>query len=685
MVEKLCVVAVEGATYSFDIPYSYVLGEHTAVVGSFCMVPFGRGKRPRVGVILGFDEGDSEGLKAVMAVADTTHALTEEQLELCEFVKEQYICSFFDAVRVIIPSPFLYKTDTKTNVTRLVRRRKTEPKTIIPVQPKLMKALTLSQQQQKVYDEIHPLADAPDGKPALLYGVTASGKTAVFIKLIERVTLLGKSVLLLLPEISLASQMAQRMIELFGESVAVVHSGLKDGDRAIAYKGIESGAYKIIVGTRTAVFSPVKNLGLIIIDEEQDSSYRSEQTPRFSAVAVASYRAKTCNALLLLASATPSITSFYYAKTGRFHLFELNTRYNNLPLPKAQLCDLRSQRESGSVSSISSYLASEIDENLRNNEQSILLLNRRGYRTVGLCKECRTVKTCGSCSVPMVLHLSKNKLLCHYCATSENPSIARCAECGGELSYSGFGTEHIEQELSLRFPNAGILRIDTDSVSIKNSHGELLDKFKEHKADILVGTQMVAKGLDFEKVTLVGVLSIDSMLYADSYRTFETVFSLVTQVVGRSGRKSGIGRAIIETYNPDHWVLKLAAEQDYISFYEKELKMREIALYPPFCSLVIVSIVSISESRALAAAGNLKAILQRFHRLPHNKDIPLRLLGPASYTVATIAGKNRVKLTIKCRNSLRFRNFLRKALKQLTLDKADSGVTITVDFNSQED
>ncbi len=678
-------MAVEGATHRFDRPYSYILGEHTARVGCFCMVPFGRGDRLRVGVVLGFCEGSSKGLKSIMEVADSADALTDEQLRLCEFVKEQYVCSFFDAVRVILPSLFMYKVVTKDNVSRLVRRRKTDPKVVTPKQAKLMQDITLSQPQQKVFNDICPLADNPDGKPALLYGVTASGKTAIFIKLIERVTLLGKSVLLLLPEISLASQMAERMIELFGDSVAIVHSSLSDSKRAATYKGIESGAYKIIIGTRTAIFSPIKNLGLVVIDEEQDASYRSEQSPRFSAIAVAAYRTKLCNALLLLASATPSITSYYYAKTDRFHLFELATRYNNLPLPKAELCDLRTERENGSVSSISDYLAAEINENLRNKEQSILLLNRRGYRTVGLCKECRSVKTCGGCSVPMVLHLSKGKLLCHYCGTAENPSTARCVECGGELSYSGFGTEHIEQELSLRFPNAGILRMDTDSVSMKNTHGELLSKFKDHQADIMVGTQMVAKGLDFEKVTLVGVLAIDSMLYADSYRTFENVFSLVTQVVGRSGRRSGEGRAIIETYNPDHWVLKLAAEQDYISFYEKELKMREIALYPPFCSLVIISIVSVSESKALATANNLKAILQRFHRLQNNKDIPLRILGPTSYAIATIAGKNRVKLTIKCRNSQRFRNFLRTALQQLTDDKLDNGVTIAVDFNSQED
>ncbi len=685
MAEKLCRVAVEGANHRFDIPYSYILKNHYAEKGCFCMVPFGQGNRPRVGIILDFYEGDADKLKPILAVADPVHKLTEEQIQLCNFVKEQYICGFFDAVRVVIPPPFLFKVQSKDGEHRLVRRRKTEPK-MSKVAPLVLKeVLTLSAEQQKVYDDISPLADSPDGKPALLYGVTASGKTAIFIKLIERVAASGKTVLLLLPEISLATQMAQRMCELFGNSVALVHSALSNGERAECYTGISKGVYKIVVGTRTAVFSPMKNLGLVIIDEEQEGSFKSDQTPRFSAVSVAAYRTKSCGALLLLASATPSVSSYYYAKNGIFHLFELTTRYNNLPLPKAHLCDLRSQREEGNVSSLSDYMAAEIGENLKNGEQSILLLNRRGYRTVGICKECRTAKTCGSCSVPMVLHRSKGKLLCHYCGSEDNPATARCSECGGELTYSGFGTEHIEQELATRFPSAGILRMDTDSVTVKNSHSEFLSKFREHRADIMVGTQMVAKGLDFEKVTLVGVLAIDSMLYADSYRTYETVFSLVTQVVGRSGRSSGEGRAIIETYNPDHWVLKLAAEQDYKTFFEKELLVREMSLYPPFCSLAIVSFVSTSESRALATATNLKAVLRRLHRLPQNKDIPLRVLGPANYSVATVAGKSRVKLTIKCRNSNRFRNFLRSVLQKVTEEKSDNGVSIIIDFNSQEE
>ncbi len=685
MPKNICLVAVEGATHRFDKPYSYLMSEHTAKVGCFCMVPFGRGDRPRLGIILDLEQGEGEKLKSVMAVADCAHALTKQQIKLCEFVKEQYLCGFFDAVRVVIPLPYLYKVECKKGEYNLVRRKKRDPKPVVTTSPELKEQIILTAEQQDIYEKISPLADIPDKKPALLYGVTASGKTAIFIKLIEQVVTAGKATLLLLPEISLATQMAQRMIELFTGGVALIHSGLSGGERAGYYTGIAEGKYKIVIGTRTAVFAPMNNLGLIIIDEEQDSSYRSDQTPRFSAISVASYIAKENKALLLLASATPSISSYYYAQNGIFHLFELHSRYNNLPLPKAELYDLNSLREAGNVSSISCYLANEIEKNIKNGKQSILLLNRRGYRTVGICNDCREAKTCGSCSVPMVLHRSKGRLLCHYCGATETAEHAKCSHCGGDISYSGFGTEHIEQELAIRFPSTGILRMDTDSVAAKNSHKELLSEFGEHKSDIMVGTQMVAKGLDFEKVTLVGVLSIDSMLYADSYRTYENVFSLVTQVVGRSGRHTGEGKAVIETHNPDNWVLQLAAKQDYKTFYQKELQLRELGLYPPFCSLVMISFVSTSESKAVATAQNFKSIMQRFHRLPQNRNIPLRILGPASYTIATVAGKNRVKLTVKCRNSKNFRDFLRSVLLQIADDRADSGVSIYIDFNALEE
>ncbi len=688
-------MAVEGAHHRFDKPYSYRYDpflDEGDLRGRFCMVPFGQGNRPRLGLVLGFVEQNpaaeglkSEAIKSIIAVSPPEHALSEEQIALCEFIKEQYFCGLFDAVRVVIPMPFLYKIVAKDDEYSLVRRKKQEPKLREIPPPKLKTPLTLSPDQQRVYDEMCPMADAPDGKPALLYGVTASGKTAVFIKLIERLTGAGRSAMLLLPEISLATQMAKRLGEMFGESVALVHSALSDGERATYYKGIENGDYKIVIGTRTAVFSPMKNLGLIIIDEEQEGSYKSDQTPRFSTVSVATYRARECGAFLLLASATPSISAYYYAQKGFFHYYELLTRYNDAPLPSAELCDLRVLKEAGETASIGSFLAGEIERNIKSGEQTILLLNRRGYRTVGLCKECRAAKTCGSCTVPMVLHKRSDKLLCHYCGASESPSLARCNICGGELVFSGVGTEHIELELADRFPHAGILRMDTDSVGRKNSHEEMLAQFREHKADIMIGTQMVAKGLDFEKVTLVGVLSVDSSLYADSYRAFESVFSLITQVVGRSGRAGGDGRAVIETFNPDHWVLQLAAKQDYKEFFRRELEIRELGLYPPFCTLMLISFVSTKEEQAQKSAHAFKSMLNRAHKRGENRDIPLKILGPASYNIATVAGKTRVKLTLKCRNSKRFRDFLRGVLAELTRDKKDNGVSVFIDFNAREE
>ncbi len=685
MSERLCLVAVEGATPRFDIPYSYLLPQHlNAVVGAFCMVPFGAGTRPRLGIILQITYGDGEGYKTVMEVCEPRFALDSGELALCEFIKEQYICGFFHVVNTVIPTPFLYKIQLKDNVYRLSRRKKREtaPPEVAPA--KLSQPLTLSPAQQEVFKSILPLALHPDKKPALLYGVTASGKTAIFIKLIEQMLLQDKSVLLLLPEISLATQMAKRMKQLFGEGVALVHSALSDSERATYHVGIKNGSYRIVIGTRTAMFAPMQNLGLIIMDEEQDASYSSDRTPRFSTHTVAGYVAKRQGALLLLASATPSITTYYFAQKGFFHYFELNTRYNDIPLPTAVICDLRQDRALGNVGAVSDMLKQDIEQNISDGKQTILLLNRRGYRTAGVCEQCRSPKTCRNCSVPMVLHKSQNRLLCHYCGAQEPAKTSSCDKCGGALSFTGAGTEHIEDELAQRFPGVGVIRMDTDVVAKKDSHEQLLSVFSERQADILVGTQMVAKGLDFEDVTLVGVLGIDSMLYACSYRAFETVFSLITQVVGRSGRTNGDGRAVIETSDPKHHVILLAAKQDYKTFYKQELSFRNLSLYPPFCSLIVISFVAKTATRATEAALVFRSLLTERHS-EHFKNQPIRVLGPAPYNVAIVNQKHRVKLTLKCKNSKTFRDFLRYTMSQMSQKKYDNGVEIFIDFNSREE
>lgn len=685
---SICQVAVRGANHQFCIPYTYIIPHHlaeNAVIGAFCMVPFGRGDSPRAGVIIGFEERQSENIKSIVDIAPVQHALTAYEIKLCEYVKEQYFCGFFDAVKVVLPLSFIYKVENKDGK-YLLKRHKKKPVTVVETEePHLTQEIHLSCEQQKVYDAVSLLADIPDTKPALLYGVTASGKTLIFIKLIEQIIKADKSALVLLPEISLATQMAARLTELFGDSVTLVHSALSDTQRAVRHTGIKNGSYKIVVGTRTAVFAPMKNLGIIVVDEEQDSSYSSDQTPRFSAISVAMFRAKQEAALLLLSSATPSIATYYYAKKGYFHLFSLYTRYANVPLPKAELVDLKEQLKSGNTAGISDVLAIEIQKNLNDKKQTILLLNRRGYNTVAVCRECKTAKNCKNCSVPLVYHKKQNKLLCHYCAAFIPPEGAMCDECGGELIFSGMGTEHIETELSDRFKTARVLRMDTDSVSAKNSHAEILSAFSEKRADILVGTQMVAKGLDFEDVTLVGVLAIDALLFACSYKAFENVFALVTQVVGRGGRQNGDGKAIIETIDPQHTVLQLAAAQDYEAFYKTELEFRELGLYPPFCSLAVISFVSKDEQRATTAAKSFKQLIISHHKESCNNDIPLRVLGPAPYTIAVVGGKSRVKITVKCRNSKRFRDFLRDIFKKMTLQKSDSGVTVFIDFNSSQE
>ena len=746
-------VAVSNATFHFDKLYTYAVmpdQQDTVRLGSMVLVPFGRGSRARMGVVLACDaEPESAKLKFLFDVAPASACLTPELLRLVHFLKERTFCTYYEAVKAVIPYGAQYKpTVAEDGVTpvlqkQLVRHTENAYKLVgtLPPKPrptakqlaavallaggertlsaleekgisravldnlcakgvvecsKVNKSIDLyssiplknepillTEEQQAAYDALLPGLEDAAPHSALLYGVTGSGKTLVFLKLIEHCLQMGRRALVLVPEISLTPQMILRLKSQFGKRVAVQHSALNHTERLLQWQMIQDGGADIVVGTRSAIFSPLENIGLVIIDEEQEHTYRSESAPRYSAHEVARQRAAENGALLLLASATPSTESYYAAQHGRTQLVRLTKRYGGNPLPKVQIVDMRAELASGNPREISLAMEDAIRHNLEAGKQTILLLNRRGYQTVAQCEDCREVLKCQKCSVPMVYHKSAHKLLCHYCGSQLDPPPARCPACGGKLQYRGFGTQKAEEELAKLFPEARILRMDQDTTAAKDAHEKLLAKFARHEYDIMVGTQMVAKGLDFEDVTLVGVLGIDSLLFAQGFRAYETVFSLVTQVVGRSGRAKDPGFAIIQTTDPDNPVLNLAAAQDYDAFFEQEIAYRKLGLYPPFCGLCVVGFAGPKESEVARASARFAALLGR--QAAKQPDLPLRVLGPTPGSIEKINDSYRYKLTVKCRNDRRFRNLIRETLTLYEQEKLPGKATVVVDLHSDGD
>ncbi|MCO7136462.1 primosomal protein N' [[Clostridium] leptum] len=539
--------------------------------------------------------------------------------------------------------------------------------------------IQLTQSQQDVFDRLLAQIRAGGGV-SLLHGITGSGKTQVFLRLAQEVVESGRSVIVMVPEISLTPQTMQLFYTRFGSRVAVIHSGLSLGERLDEWKRIKNGEAPVIVGTRSAVFAPCENIGLIIMDEEQESSYKSEAAPRFHAKDVAKFRAKWHKAQLLLCSATPSLTSYYAAKQGRYSLHQLKERYGDAVLPKVEIVDMRG--ESPGSGSISQALREALEQNLEAGNQSILLLNRRGYNTFASCLSCGEVISCPYCSISMTYHAANGRLMCHYCGHSQEvPSV--CPHCGeGHIQYTGFGTQRVEQELQELLPSARIVRMDTDTTMSHLSHESKLKAFAQGQYDIMIGTQMVAKGLDFEKVTLVGVILADQPLYNDDYRSYERTFALLTQVVGRAGRRGTKGRAIIQTYIPDHPILHLAAAQDYEAFYETEIATRKMMLYPPFCDICMVGFLGIKEQKV---ADSAHYFLQRFADAASRdySDLPLQVLGPAPASIARVNGKYRYRLIVKCRDGRRFRQLMALLLTDFGKKREYSDVTAFADMNPE--
>ena len=538
--------------------------------------------------------------------------------------------------------------------------------------------IVLNGEQQAAFEEVSSLLDS--GKPAvsLLYGVTGSGKTQVYLTLIRRVLDMGKSAMVLVPEIALTPQLLRKFTAYFGDAVAVLHSSLQAGERYDEWKRIRSGKARVAIGTRSAVFAPLRDLGLIILDEEQEATYKSENVPRYHARDVAKYRCVQTGAVLLLGSATPALESAYQAEKGVYHCQRLTRRYRDVPLPRVLITDMRDELRRGNGTSVSGTLRREIQANLDRGEQTILFLNRRGNSRLASCGECGYVPQCPRCEVPLTYHSANGRLMCHHCGHSQ-PFRDTCPQCGGTFQLLGTGTQKLEEELAQIFPGVPLLRMDTDAVSAAHSHEKLLRRFQREKIPILLGTQMVAKGLDFPNVTLVGVVDADLSLYVDDFRAAERTFSLLTQVVGRAGRGEKEGRAVIQTFTPDHEVIRFAARQDYDSFYRQEIRLRELRGYPPFSDIFVLTAAGAAEAAVLRACAILRSSLLAALSRPENRDIPLRVLGPAPDRVPRVNDRYRYHLTVCGKNDRRTRALIAQLLYGAHSDKRMRGISVFAD------
>lgn len=539
---------------------------------------------------------------------------------------------------------------------------------------------TLNEEQAAACRGLLELCDRNTPEAALLYGVTGSGKTQVYIRLIHALLEQGKSALVLVPEIALTPQLMERFIAHFGENVAIMHSALSAGERYDEWKRIRSGRARVVVGTRSAVFAPLKRLGTIILDEEQEPSYKSEQTPRYHAREVAKYRCVKESALLLLGSATPLVETMYHAEQGDYHLFRLTQRYNAKDMPQVAIVDMKQELRRGNGGSISKPLEEELRANLQRGEQSILFLNRRGSSRRVTCGECGQSPACPRCSVHLTYHSANGRMMCHYCGHSE-PLPRYCPDCGGLLSFVGAGTQKVESELRELFPEIRILRMDTDTVTATRSHEAILEEFRKDRVPILLGTQMVAKGLDFENVTLVGAISADQTLYVEDFHGGERTFSLLTQVVGRSGRGEKEGRAVIQTYTPDNEILQCAARQDYDAFYQQEIRLRKMRNHPPFSDLLVIHVSAAEETAVLRVCMKLRDNLKNALKQPPYDECEHLLLGPAPAAIARVNNRYRYRLVLNTKNTKAIRQLAAHLIRMAQTDKTNRGVSVFADIN----
>ena len=810
-------IAVAAANFAIDKPYSYYVPENLTVrPGQRVMLPFGRANKRTEGIVLTVEEGSADKLKAIERCLDEEAVLTESQLRLAAFLRERYFCTFFDAIRVMLPAGLWFRTKLTVSLTEdrswkektirkenagavlellenlggqaeedalrnliadedalsevltyLTRKkwvsaqtdylRKTHDKSeriatlAVPAEEAMAYAekrpksaamqkqalellcsvgsvavkdlcyftgastatvnrleslgyLTLTERPVLRCREIRPAQldgplvlnreqqacfeglDAQMGQEApgvaLLYGVTGSGKTSVYIRLIQACLERGKAAMLLVPEIALTPQLLGVLAAYFGAQVAVLHSSLSTAERYDQWKRVKNGGAKVVVGTRSAVFAPC-DPGLIILDEEQEHSYKSESSPRYSAKEVAIWRGAKENALVLLGSATPSIESMYRAKTGAYRLYTLRQRYNGRPLPDVDIVDMREELKLGNDTSLSVPLREAILQTRDAGKQTILLLNRRGNSRALVCVDCRETPECPRCSVKLTYHSANHRLMCHYCGFSQ-PAPERCPSCGGPLKTICTGTQKVQQELATLFPDMEVLRMDTDTVSAVNTHEKILEHFQKENIPILLGTQMVAKGLNLPNVTLVGVLDADLSLYTGGYRAGETTFNMLTQVVGRAGRGDTPGRAVIQTLVPEHQVIRLAAKQDYDGFYDLEIRLRQAQSAPPFGDLAAVTFTGQEEPNVLRGAAVFRDSLNACLRQAPYTEETCTVLGPAPCVVPKVNYNFRYQLTLRCRMTKPLRQLLAYLLRQFSRDKANRGVSAFIDVNGYD-
>ena len=808
-------IAVSAANFAIDKPYSYRIPQDmTLAPGQRVMVPFGRANRRTEGIVLTVEPGSEDKLKPVESCLDDNPILTETQLRLAAFLRERYFCTFFDAIRVMLPAGLWFRTrltvsltedrswkdktirkegaaellellenlggtaqeealrnlisdeDTLREVLSYLRQKKwitcqtdflrktqdksekiatlaqspeetmayaaSRPKSAAmqrqvlellcsvgsvavkdlcyftgastatvnrleklgyltlshrpvlrcrEIRPaKLSGPLVLNEEQQACFEGLASQMAQEEPGVALLYGVTGSGKTSVYIRLIQTCLEKGKSAMLLVPEIALTPQLLGILAAYFGTQVAVLHSSLSAAERYDQWKRVKSGDARVVVGTRSAVFAPCTP-GLLILDEEQEHSYKSESSPRYDAKEVAIWRGAREGALVVLGSATPSIESMYRAKTGLYRLYTLRQRYNGRPLPEVEIVDMREELKLGNDTSLSIPLRQRILETRQAGKQTILLLNRRGNSRALVCIDCRQTPECPRCSVHLTYHSANSRLMCHYCGFSM-AAPARCPACGGPLKAIGTGTQKVQQELAALFPDMETSRMDADTVSAVNTHEKILEHFQKENVPVLLGTQMVAKGLNLPNVTLVGVLDGDLSLYSGGFRAGETTFNMLTQVVGRAGRGDSTGRAVIQTLQPTHQVIGLAAKQDYDGFYDLEIRLRQAQAAPPFGDFALVTFSGQEEGQVLRGAAVFRDSLNAWLRqVPEEK---CGVLGPAPCVVPKVNYNYRYQLTLRCHMTRPLRQLLAALLRKFSQDKANRGVNAYIDVNGYD-
>ena len=729
-------VAVDNTFFSFDTDYSYIVPNelvNKAQIGSAVCVPFGRGDKKRDGIIVNLENDNSdEKLKSILEVREK--ALSDEMVKLALWLKERCFCTTYDCLKQMLPRGYGRIKSKSERMVRLAIEDENKLPALTAKQKMVVDLLfdvgaagfneicefcsvgstvlknlekngvvefyqkevlrnpykhyeaetdkndiVLSNEQNGAYKDFSEMMNAGGGT-ALLYGVTGSGKTQVYLKLIDDAVEKGKDVIVMVPEIALTPQTLSIFHKRYGNKVAVFHSGLSLGERNDEYKRADRGEAKIVIGTRSAVFAPLHNLGLIVMDEEQEHTYKSERTPRYNAKDVARFRAKYNKALFLMSSATPSVETYSAALSGNIKLKEINERYGDSNLPEVITVDMKSEMKLGNKSPISSKLKELISETLDNNKQAILLINRRGYNTFIACNECGHIITCPNCSISLTYHSYNNRLQCHYCGYSKALDNI-CPECGSDsVRYSGYGTQRIEDELTRLFPNARVLRMDADTTTAKFSHQKLLDSFGSGEYDILIGTQMVAKGLDFDNVTLVGVVNADNSLYNESYNASEKSFDLITQVVGRAGRRKEKGRAVIQTINPFDETIEHAANQDYKGFYKNEILMRKLMIYPPYCDLISITFTGENENTTALCSKAFFEIMVELNKTDF-KDVKLVALGPTQAKISKINNNYRYRIILKTKNSKNVRLMITTVLKKLSKLKDYKDISIGVDIN----